>query len=70
MLSAYFMILFAIFLLNPTISDAEFLIVDCKDNELNTYCQCAYDEKQDYFIMNSKSTHDFLSERKKIFKHC
>ena len=55
MLGANFMILFFIFLFNTTINDATFVQVDCKDIVLSKYCECEYDVKYDYLIMECKS---------------
>ena len=38
-----------------TVSDAEFVDVDCKDKDLNKYCQCSYNEAQDYILKECES---------------
>ena len=55
MLRANFLILFYIFLLNETIADAKYAQIDCKENELNYYCECNYEDTQDFLEMNCKS---------------
>ena len=55
MLVANFLIFYVIFLLSTSFIDAKFVKVDCKDNDLNTDCQCAYDDTQDFLILACKT---------------
>ena len=61
MFVATFLFLLCVFVLYNTSSTsvaATVLEVDCKDNELNTNCQCYFDEKRNFLVMTCESLLD------------